>query len=128
MHERFQKSNSSAFLFLDLKEGFKVSSYKAIKKGNVQYLSFIENLLIDSNVSTKEDFENYDKMEDDKNSKNQKIYDGFGDKIVHKAVAFINDNNIRLEDSMFLDKQKEEWLIIGRHLVDWTCSLQPIRS
>ena len=67
-------------------------------------------------------------MEDDKNSKNQKIYDGFGDKIVHKAEAFINDNNIRLEDSMFLDKQKEEWLIIGRHLVDWTCSLQPIRS
>lgn len=128
IHEKFQNVNSSAFLFLDLKDGFKVSSYKAIKKKNIQYLSFIENLLIASNVSTKEDFENYDKMDDDKNSRSQKIYDGFGEKITHKAAAFINENNIRLEDSMFLDKQKEEWLMIGRHLIDWTCSSQPIRS
>lgn len=53
---------------------------------------------------------------------------GLAIKLCIRLWPSINDNNIRLEDSMFLDKQKEEWLIIGRHLVDWTCSLQPIRS
>lgn len=127
IHEKFESVNSLAPLFFDLKDGFSVCSYKKISKSNYPYLNFIERIFIKSELLTEEVLENYNSLEIEDNGA-QKIYEGFGAKIVIKAADFIMENKIKLEDSMFLKEQKEEWLSIGRYLMDWTCALQPIRS
>ena len=118
--ECIQKESEDIYYY-DVKLGISEEKYCNIKKENQkEYIT--KHIILARNV-TKEDLRNIVNP-----SKEKKMLFGTGGDVLERVLIYYSENFTQwLESAALPPRLEDEWMRIGREVINWTCAPSPIR-
>lgn len=118
--ECIQKKNEDVYYY-DVKFGISEEKYCNIKKENQK--AYITKHIILAHKVTEEELKNIINP-----SKEKKMLFGTGKDVLERTLFYFSTNFAQwLENAAFPSRLEEEWMRIGKEVINWTCASSPIR-